>query len=148
MRIFFQCLLGLVLLTACSTASPTPNIRGVTVVPHNPVPSETEPFPIASPTPVSTNCPDVPVIRLMVQERGRSTADNTDPVNLRNGPGTNYDIITRIESGEIFYVLDGPSCADGYAWFYVRYRRGVREFLGWIAEGSFQNYFVEPYVQG
>jgi uncharacterized protein YgiM (DUF1202 family) len=148
MRIFFQYLVFLLLVSACSTPNPTPTIRGMTVVPSSPVPTETEVSPTASFVPPITTCSDSPAIRLIVQERGRSTADNTDPVNLRDGPGRSYDVVTRIESGDIFFVLDGPSCTDGFAWFYVRYRRGLREYLGWIAEGTFQNYFVEPYLQG
>jgi uncharacterized protein YgiM (DUF1202 family) len=149
MRIFFYCLVILILFLGCTTPTPTASVRGVTVVPRSPVPTETEAIvPSPSANPVRATCPDAPSSRLIVQERGRSTADTTDPINLRNGPSTSYNVVTRIETGEFFFVLDGPSCADGYAWFYVRYRRGNREYLGWLAEGSFENYFVEPYLQG
>jgi uncharacterized protein YgiM (DUF1202 family) len=142
----FICVI-LISLSACSTAAPTP-IHGVTVVPMSPVPSETALSITLSPGMRIENCPDTPPVRLIVQERGRSTAVNTDPINLRNGPSRDYNVITRIETGEIFFVLDGPSCNDGFAWFYVRYRRNEREYLGWIAEGDFDNYYVEPYLQG
>lgn len=146
MRIF--CLLIIMgLLTACtSTISPSP-MHGVTVVPLSPVPSATTSTISPSTEPV-LSCPDAPASRLILQERGRSTAARDDAINLRNGPSTTYNVITRIETGELFFVLDGPSCAEGYAWFYVRYRRGQREYLGWLAEGTAENYFVEPYVQG
>lgn len=146
MRIFFLVFL-LSLLAACTSPTPTP-LRGVTVVPLSPVPSPSLPLPSPTPNAEIITCTDAPISRLIVHERGRSTADNDDPINLRNGPSTDYSISTRIETGEIFYVLDGPSCANGYAWFYVRYLRNGREYLGWIAEGDSRNYYVEPYVQG
>lgn len=146
MRVF--CLIFLLsLLTACTSPTPSP-VHGVTVVPLSPVPNTNIPLPSPMPSEEVIVCPDAPSSRLIIHERGRSTADNDDPINLRNGPSLDFSISTRIETGEIFYVLDGPSCANGYSWFYVRYRRGGREYLGWIAEGDSRNYYVEPYVQG
>jgi hypothetical protein len=146
MRILLICFI-FISLSACSMPTPTP-IRGVTVVPLSPVPDETDLAPNPSQSIRVENCPDAPPIRLIVQERGRSTSDTTDPINLRNGPGREYNVITSIETGEIFFVLDGPSCNDTFAWFYVRYRRNGHEYLGWIAEGDADNYYVEPYLQG
>lgn len=147
MQMRFSCFIVMLMISACSSPSPNPSRTpfGMTVVPHSTSTSEILP----SPMPVRVeDCPDAPPIRLIIQERGRSTSDSDDPINLRDGPGTSFSILSRIESGELFYVLDGPSCADGYAWFRVRYRgvNGVR--IGWIAEGDFQAYYVEPYLQG
>lgn len=94
-------------------------------------------------TPVG-NCRGAPRIRLIVQERGQVVEDSAERLNMRDGPGTDYDIITRIEPGETFFVLAGPECADAYAWFRVRY--GNRE--GWLAEGDPQEYYVQPYLPG
>ena len=32
------------------------------------------------------------------------TNDPNPPTNLRNGPGSNYDIVTRVQKGEVFFV--------------------------------------------
>jgi len=88
-------------------------------------------------------CDDAPMTRLIIQERGRVT-DNGEDLNLRRGPGTDQQIIERIEPGEIFLVLDGPTCSEEYVWYQINYR-GT---LGWIAEGDFEQYYTEPYLPG
>lgn len=52
----------------------------------------------------------------------------TDELNLRSGPGTDYDVIDRMWNGEQITVLDGPT-ADG--WYKVDYYGEV----GWAYGG-------------
>lgn len=95
--------------------------------------------PPATPTAV---CSGVVRNRLILYERGRVSYDDPDPLNIRQGPSTNFDVDGEIPVGGVFFVLDGPECSPTYTWFYVRY--GSIE--GWIAEGTIGNvYFVEPY---
>jgi hypothetical protein len=54
------------------------------------------------------------------------------------------EILGRIRINEVFNVLDGPECVDGYNWFYIRYNT----LEGWIAEGDDSGYFVEPFLTG
>jgi hypothetical protein len=86
-------------------------------------------------------CPDVPLPRLVVGERGRVTFGDPRPVRVRSQPGLNGQILTQLALGEEFDVLDGPICADGYLWWYVRNGRTQ----GWSAEGVFGNYYLEPW---
>lgn len=71
--------------------------------------------------------------------------DDPRPINVRNGPGTDERILGRIEINELFLVLEGPVCADDYAWYRIRSRNGLE---GWLAEGDRVNYYVEPYMPG
>lgn len=45
-----------------------------------------------------------------------------------------------MEPGEQFEVMDGPVCADGFAWVQVSYN-GI---IGWTAIGDNESYWLEP----
>ena len=82
---------------------------------------------------------------LIVGERGRVTlTEDGKWLNLRAGPGIDYDLVGRMAPLEDFLVLDGARCAGPYTWFQVDYR-GT---LGWIAEGVDGQYFAEPWLPG
>jgi uncharacterized protein YraI len=53
---------------------------------------------------------------MIVAERGRVLDTDPRAVNVRAGPGTDFRILGRIEVEGLFYVLDGPDCADDYVW--------------------------------
>jgi hypothetical protein len=48
--------------------------------------------------------------------------------------------VGRIPGEDGFVVLEGPVCAEGYAWWRVDYN-GT---LGWTVEGTGEEYWVEP----
>lgn len=144
----------LLILAACNTPTRTPTriAPGLTVVPDaSPTLDESDSptsvlIPSATP-PRIQDCPAAPPSQLIVQERGQVT-NNNDSVNMRRGPGIDYEVVTRIEAGQIFMVLDGPACAGDYTWFRVRYDAGDVFYEGWIAEGDFDQYYVIPYLPG
>lgn len=76
--------------------------------------------------------------RLVPGERGRVLAGDAN--RLRAEPSLEGEQITMILSGDAFDVIDGPVCADGYTWWQVEYQGDV----GWTAEGSPEEYWVEP----
>jgi cellulose synthase/poly-beta-1,6-N-acetylglucosamine synthase-like glycosyltransferase len=91
---------------------------------------------------VIIDCPNVLESRLIVRERARvSSLGADDPLNMRDAPGTDSEIIGRIPIGGVFYVLSGPECTQRYTWYQVDYR-GV---IGYVAEGDATVYFTEPY---
>ena len=151
--------LGVGLLSACSlptqteTATETPASR-MTIVPtpevsQTPIPQTTNtPRFGASPTPIQRRdfaCENAPMTYLILNERGQVTdTDDEETLNLRSGPGTDYRILEQIEQLEVFFVLDGPVCAEDYAWYRVLYAGQE----GWIAEGDFEQYYAEPYLPG
>jgi uncharacterized protein YgiM (DUF1202 family) len=85
-----------------------------------------------------------PPSRLILRERARVSLDDPRPLNMREGPGTAFDVITQIPAGGVLYVLEGPSCSQNYAWYRVDYNG--RE--GWVAEGDASGYYVEVYPPG
>ncbi len=86
-------------------------------------------------------CPDVPLPRLKIGEGGRVTLGDPRPVRVRNAPGVDSQILTQLDLGEEFDVLDGPICLDGYLWWHIRNNR----IEGWSAEGVTGNYYLEPW---
>lgn len=105
-------------------------------------PTETPEFMPTTPTPM---CSGAPVQKLIVQERGMVT-ENGQELNIRPDAGISDDNepLGKLMPGDIFLVLEGPVCANRYAWFRVRSSR----FEGWIAEGDTQEYYVAPYLPG
>jgi hypothetical protein len=55
-----------------------------------------------------------------------------DGHNLRDSAGLTGRRAARIAPDEVFRVLDGPRCADGYVWWQVEYAG----MIGWTAEGQ------------
>ncbi len=105
------------------------------------VPSAT---PAATATVDACQLVDLPV-RLKVGQRGQVSiiaGAPTTPVNIREAPSVTALRIGRLAPGVSFEVIGGPTCADGLAWFEVRY--GDNKVEGWLAEGQDGLYFVEP----
>lgn len=62
------------------------------------------------------------------------------PNRVRQGPGKTYAIVGKIEPGDVVKVLDGPVCANGWAWWKIIYHN----ITGWTAEGDGQSYWLSP----
>lgn len=137
-------------ISACSTNStsenrasdtPAPRMTIIDSVTREPTATQGD-FPTVTP---HIYCEDAPESFLVIAERGRVTkTDGDETLNLRSGPGTDYEILVQIEPLETFYVLDGVQCSGGYAWFQIDYKGDV----GWIAEGDEDQYYAEPYLTG
>ncbi len=87
-------------------------------------------------------CPDDMIPRLSAGLWARVSHDTAN--NLRHDPGLRGRLLGTIPGGDIFRVLDGPRCADGYVWWQVSY--GGR--AGWTAEGRPGDYWLEPLPGG
>lgn len=148
---YWLILLILLIISACTptpTASPTRISTGVTAVPIINFNETEESQPLATLTTMPSRatqvaCPSAPPIRLIIQERGRVT-DNNETLNLRDGPGISFDVLTALNPRDEFVVIAGPSCDGEFAWFRVRYGT----LSGWLAEGDIEDYYVEPYLTG
>ncbi len=148
-RMFALLMLGL-LAGACRTlvaseaptATPSPSSEIVARVPSATAAPTITPFVMPTPPPAPTPiCPDAPPTRLLAWDRGRVLDDDPRSVRIRGLPSLDSDIVAYIPVEGVFFIITGPRCEEGYAWYFVRY--GHVE--GWIAEGDFTSYFVEPY---
>ena len=106
------------------------------------VTAEATPVPVTTEAPTENavlSCQGAPQIRMAIGDTGRVIAP-TVPNRLRSLPSTDGDIVGELPGGSEFTVLDGPACGGVYTWFFVDYN-GI---TGWTAEGTGQNYYIEP----
>ena len=80
--------------------------------------------------------------RIRVGDQARVTYTNGIDVNLRLEPILKSSTwITQFSEGTKMRVLNGPACNEGYVWWFVQ----SGSHKGWIAEGTSNNWFIEPY---
>ena len=101
------------------------------------------PFEFPSAIGSASVCESAPPTYLILHVRGQVTNEDPQPLNIRSEPGLKGRIVAVLHSLDVFFVIDGPRCADDYTWFKVR----SRAVEGWIAEGEPGLYYVEPYLQ-
>lgn len=68
------------------------------------------------------------------------------PNRVRAKPGLDGDYLGQIKPGEQADVLRGPSCKDGFVWWYVRSRKNTA-LEGWTAEGEGSQKWLLPVRQ-
>jgi hypothetical protein len=89
-----------------------------------------------------TSCPDAPEILLKPGDWAMVSVDPPLPNKIRSQPGVSGELIGQVQPGENVLVVDGPRCADGYTWWYVR---NLNELEGWTVEGDMEGYWlVDP----
>ena len=98
---------------------------------------------VVSTTSLIPNCA-TDYTRLHTGMYAKVTPGGTLPNLVRSGPSTSDETISRIYSGTIVQVQEGPICADGLVFWKV-YNTSIPGNLGWTAEGDFTNYYLEPY---
>jgi hypothetical protein len=91
-----------------------------------------------APAPLPT-CTGTQQSRLRVGDTGQVISD-TVPNRLRSNPSLSAEQVGVLPAAGAFTVLEGPVCADGYAWYRVQYE----DRQGWTAEGSATEYFIQP----
>lgn len=89
--------------------------------------------------PMTANCAGTLPSRLVVGERAWVLPGPAN--NVRDRPTTGGTRLFQLPGSEVFDVLEGPVCADGYAWWRVRNAFGED---GWTAEASNEEYWLEP----
>ncbi len=62
---------------------------------------------------------------------------------VRAIPDTVGDILSQLNPGMMFKILEGPVCADGFAFWRVEHA-SIPGGSGWTAEGDLAEYFLEP----
>ncbi len=98
----------------------------------------TEATPTTQPVVTGGECPQGVPPRLVVGESGLVV--DALPNRVRAEPSLQGRMVGEITPGNIFTVLDGPVCADGYAWWQVEFG----SITGWTAEGEGTTYWLAP----
>lgn len=90
----------------------------------NNIPPESIDFPVSTPTPVPDN-----VFGLSI---GGTAVVNVDTIlQVRQGPGTNFAIITSLTDGAIVTLLDGPRIGGQFMWWEILAEDGSQ---GWVVQ--------------
>jgi len=96
-------------------------------------------------------CLNAPAPRMAVGDLGMVSTDDPRPLRVRDLPNLQGEILDEIEPGMTFEVIGGPLCADGYIWWHIQVGG---DLIGWSAEGTNANYFIEtlerrgPIIEG
>lgn len=69
--------------------------------------------------------------KLFVGEKAEVYTTEGDRLNLRSGPGLDYEILGKLEKGTVVTLVEGPRKAEGYAWWFIRTDDGQE---GWSVE--------------
>jgi hypothetical protein len=84
-------------------------------------------------------CPGAPAISVKRNAWAQISLHPPISNNVRSEPGLNGKRIGRLKPGETVLIVDGPRCADGYTWWFVRSLAGLE---GWTAEGDATGYWL------
>lgn len=91
---------------------------------------------------VRVPCVNALPTRLRVGAFAYVNPDPPLPNNLRSDAGSNSSLLGEIQPGDAMKILEGPKCADGWAWWKVRTLEP--EMVGWTVEGDRQSYWLIP----
>jgi len=91
-------------------------------------------------TPTKVICPHAPDTRVKEGDQ-IIVARLMDNLRIRSEPTINSEKIGSLTTGAKLIILGGPSCADNYLWWLIKTENGL---IGWVAEGSRENYYLEP----
>jgi tetratricopeptide (TPR) repeat protein/uncharacterized protein YraI len=81
------------------------------------------------------------VYTLNVGQEARIYTTEGDRLNLRSGPGLNFDIVGKLDRESTVTLLEGPRKKDGLAWWRVRTIDGVE---GWSVERVDEEQTLQP----
>lgn len=67
---------------------------------------------------------------------------STGQLSVRITPGTDAELVVRVDPGDQFTVMGGPQEAGGYIWYQIRSDDGAVE--GWAADGDGTERWLSP----
>jgi hypothetical protein len=118
-----------------------------TPAPTLPVTNTPPPLPrvalVAGATATPAFCEASPEPRMLIGLYGRVVPEGLAN-NVRELPTSDSPRLGELPPGAVFYVLDGPRCGDGYAWWYVA--DTTSDLIGWTPEGLGPRYWLEPLI--
>jgi len=84
-------------------------------------------------------CPGAPAISIKRNAWAQISLHPPISNNVRSEPGLKGERIGILKPGETVLIVDGPRCADGFTWWFVRSLAGLE---GWTAEGDATGYWL------
>ncbi len=86
----------------------------------------------------SVNTGVTPIAPAVLTVGALATVNTTDgdQLNIRLGPGLNYEIAAKLNDGARVTLVEGPLSADGYVWWKIRTASGI---VGWAVESVEDN---------
>jgi hypothetical protein len=119
--------------TKPSTPTATPTAKSTPILTKTATPVK---------SPIPSSCPGAPDFTLKLGDWAMVSLDPPLPNKVRSQPGSSNELVGQIQPGENVQVVEGPRCADGYAWWFVRSLAGLE---GWTVEGDANGYWlVDP----
>ena len=117
---------------------PAPTPETVEYLYRTPVPEVSNPETMP---PVSKSSKCVNTLPPILKPGDNAAVTYTPPVanRLRNKPGLSGGVIGMLNPGSVFYVMDGPVCADNLYWYYISFNGSY----GWTAESDEGQYWLE-----
>ncbi|MBL8165205.1 MAG: hypothetical protein JNJ61_24700, partial [Anaerolineae bacterium] len=89
----------------------------------------------------SAACPDTLAARLTPGGTGQVSAGTAHAIYEH--PTQTSAVAGEMQAGEAFYVYSGPTCAEGFSWYYVSSASGL---TGWTVEAVDDTYVLEPVI--
>lgn len=86
--------------------------------------------------------------RVRAGQGARTTLLPALNTTVRATPGLDGAEQRKIPPGQVFQVLDGPSCANEIAWYRIEGVDQGGAWSGWIGEGRDDTYWIEPVDAG
>jgi hypothetical protein len=118
-------------------ATPTRVISNPTRVPKTAVPGPISPptgqHPTPTRVPTSTKTPAPAVMECLLPRAGceaRVTNVQPEQLNIREGPGTNQEVVGQLKEGDTLCLVGSGTWEEGYLWWPVRATSGTK---GWVA---------------
>jgi hypothetical protein len=93
-----------------------------------------------------SSCPGAPPQRVAIGDHARVTFTNGTALNVRQNPGGT--IVAIFPEGTEFDVIGGPQCQSNFSWWRIQGQLEGTTFVGWVAEGDFDDYYLEPFANG
>jgi hypothetical protein len=120
-----------------SLASAGASTALVTIIPAPDATSTPSPTPFVTPTATSSNLPTPVSEDIKIDSYVQIIGTGGDGLRLRDEPGLGTTILSTASEMEVFKVLEGPSPADGFNWWYISdpYNENRR---GWVVVNYLQ----------
>lgn len=108
---------------------------------------------VAIPTPTEEkppfSCPSAPPTRLTVGDIARVTFTDGTSTRLRSEPESGNNQVASLGEGAEFEIIGGPVCSErpgrNDAYIYWEVTVFANGLTGWVAEGDFEDYYIEPW---